>query len=295
MLDMLSAALGVGFVQAIILLACAPLIVGIINKTKAFLQKRQGATIIQEYFDLYKWWRKPVILTPYTSWVFVAAPVVYLTTSIVAAIMTPGLLTGAISFGDAFIFVYVLALGRFFMTLGSLDSATAFGGMGGSREIYLSVLVEPAVMLAILVNATRYGSTTLSQMVIDFDTFYFTVPAVLTCVAFFLVMLAENCRLPVDNPDTHLELTMIHEGMTLEYSGRLLSFIHLGSMLKILVFLVIFSTLYLPLPLPLPVKVLLGAVLIGIVETLNNKMRLFKIRVYLGAALVLLVLAVIAQ
>lgn len=295
MLDMLSAALGVGFVQAIILLACAPLIVGIINKTKAFLQKRQGATIIQEYFDLYKWWRKPVVLTPYTSWVFVAAPVVYLTTSIVAAIMTPGMLAGAISFGDAFIFVYVLALGRFFMTLGSLDSATAFGGMGGSREIYLSVLVEPAVMLAILVNATRYGSTTLSQMVIDFDTFYFTVPAVLTCVAFFLVMLAENCRLPVDNPDTHLELTMIHEGMTLEYSGRLLSFIHLGSMLKILVFLVIFSTLYLPLPLPLPVKVLLGAVLIGIVETLNNKMRLFKIRVYLGAALVLLVLAVIAQ
>lgn len=284
-----------GFVQAIILLACAPLIVGIINKTKAFLQKRQGATIIQEYFDLYKWWRKPVVLTPYTSWVFVAAPVVYLTTSIIAAIMTPGMLTGAFSFGDAFIFVYVLALGRFFMTLGSLDSATAFGGMGGSREIYLSVLVEPAVMLAILVNATRYGSTTLSQMVINFDTFYFTVPAVLTCVAFFLVMLAENCRLPVDNPDTHLELTMIHEGMTLEYSGRLLSLIHLGSMLKILVFLVIFSTLYLPLPLPLPVKVLFGAVLIGIVETLNNKMRLFKIRVYLGAALGLLVLAVIAQ
>lgn len=294
-MDMLKFSLGAGLAQAIFLLAFAPLVVGIINKTKAIMQKRRGASIFQDYFDLYKWWQKPVILTPYTTTMFKIAPLIYLTTSIMAAFMTPGIISGMFSFGDAFIFVYVLALGRFFMTLGSLDAATAFGGMGGSREIYLSVLVEPAVMLAILVNATRYGSTTLSQMVIDYDTFYFTVSAVLTSVAFFLVMLAENCRLPVDNPDTHLELTMIHECMTLEYSGRLLSYIHLGSMLKILVFLVIFSTLYLPLSLPLALKVLLSALLVGVVETLNNKMRLFKIRVYLGAALVLLVLSVIAQ
>ena len=294
-MDMLKFSLGAGLAQAIFLLAFAPLVVGIINKTKAIMQKRRGASIFQEYFDLYKWWQKPVILTPYTTTIFKIAPLIYLTTSIMAAFMTPGIISGTFSFGDAFIFVYVLALGRFFMTLGSLDAATAFGGMGGSREIYLSVLVEPAVMLAILVNATRYGSTTLSQMVIDYDTFYFTVSAVLTSVAFFLVMLAENCRLPVDNPDTHLELTMIHECMTLEYSGRLLSYIHLGSMLKILVFLVIFSTLYLPLSLPLALKVLFSALLVGVVETLNNKMRLFKIRVYLGAALVLLVLSVIAQ
>ena len=181
------------------------------------------------------------------------------------------------------------------MVLGAMDSATAFGGMGGAREIYISVLVEPAVMLAVLVNALRYQSTTLSRMVIDFDTFYFTVPAVLTCVAFFLVMLAENSRLPVDNPDTHLELTMIHEGMTLEYSGRLLALIHWGSMLKILIFLVLFSSLYLPLALPTAVKVLLGTVLIGVVETLNNKMRLFKVRVYLAAAVILLVVSLIAE
>ena len=212
-------------VQALCLLICAPLIAGIVNKTKAFLQKRQGASIFQEYFDLWKWWRKPVIVTKYTSWVFLAAPIIYLVTSIMAAMMLPGLLQGNIRFGDAFVFVYVLALGRFFMTLGSLDSATAFGGMGGSREIYISVLVEPAVMLAVLLNASRYGSTMLSQMVIDYNAFYFTVPAVLGSVAFFLVMLAENSRLPVDNPDTHLELTMIHECMTLEYSGRLLSYL----------------------------------------------------------------------
>ena len=108
-------------------------------------------------------------------------------------------------------------------------------------------------------------------------------------------MLAENSRLPVDNPDTHLELTMIHEGMTLEYSGRLLALIHWGSMLKILIFLVLFSSLYLPLALPTAVKVLLGTVLIGVVETLNNKMRLFKVRVYLAAAVILLVVSLIAE
>ena len=282
-------------VQALLLLAFAPLIAGIINKVKAFLQKRQGASVLQEYFDLVKWWKKPTILTPYTSIIFVVAPAVYFITSFLAASMVPGFLAGQISISDAFIFVYILALGRFFMCLSSMDAATAFGGMGGSREVYVSVLVEPAVMLAILINSLRYHSTTLSGMVIDYDGAYFTVSAALACVAFFLVILAENSRLPVDNPDTHLELTMIHEGMTLEYSGPLLTLIHLGSMLKVMVFLTLFGALYLPLAVPLAVKILFGAVLIGLVEILNNKMRLFKVRVYMGAAIVLLLLAIIAE
>ena len=277
------------------LLAFAPLIAGIINKVKAFLQKRQGASVLQEYFDLRKWWKKPTILTPHTSVIFILAPVAYFVTSFLAASMVPGFLAGQVSISDAFVFVYILALGRFFMTLSSMDAATSFGGMGGSREIYISVLVEPAVMLAILINSLRYHSTTLSSMVIDYDGAYFTVSAALACVAFFLVILAENSRLPVDNPDTHLELTMIHEGMTLEYSGPLLTLIHLGSMLKIMVFLTLFGALYLPLAVPLAVKILFGAVLIGVVEILNNKMRLFKVRVYLGAAIVLLLLAIIAE
>lgn len=287
--------LGLNIVQALVLLAFAPLIAGIINKVKAFLQKRQGASVLQEYFDLRKWWKKPTILTPHTSVIFILAPVAYFVTSFLAASMVPGFLAGQASISDAFVFVYILALGRFFMTLSSMDAATSFGGMGGSREIYISVLVEPAVMLAILINSLRYHSTTLSSMVIDYDGAYFTVSAALACVAFFLVILAENSRLPVDNPDTHLELTMIHEGMTLEYSGPLLTLIHLGSMLKIMVFLTLFGALYLPLAVPLAVKILFGAVLIGIVEILNNKMRLFKVRVYLGAAIVLLLLAIIAE
>lgn len=287
--------LALNIVQALLLLAFAPLIAGIINKVKAFLQKRQGASVLQEYFDLAKWWKKPTILTPYTSIIFIVAPAVYFITSFLAASMVPGFLAGQISISDAFIFVYILALGRFFMCLSSMDAATAFGGMGGSREVYVSVLVEPAVMLAILINSLRYHTTTLSGMVIDYDGAYFTVSAALACVAFFLVILAENSRLPVDNPDTHLELTMIHEGMTLEYSGPLLTLIHLGSMLKVMVFLTLFGALYLPLAVPLAVKILFGAVLIGLVEILNNKMRLFKVRVYMGAAIVLLLLAIIAE
>lgn len=287
--------LALNMAQAVLLLAFAPLVAGIINKVKAFLQKRQGASIWQEYFDLAKWWKKPTLLTPYTSIIFIAAPVAYFITSFLAASMVPGFLAGQISISDAFIFVYILALGRFFMCLSSMDAATAFGGMGGSREIYVSVLVEPAVMLAILINSMRYHTTTLSGMVIDFDGAYFTVSAALACVAFFLIILAENSRLPVDNPDTHLELTMIHEGMTLEYSGPLLTLIHLGSMLKVMVFLTLFGALYLPLAVPLALKILFGAVLIGVVEILNNKMRLFKVRVYMGAAIVLLLLAIIAE
>ena len=287
--------LALNIVQALLLLAFAPLIAGIINKVKAFLQKRQGASVLQEYFDLAKWWKKPTIITPYTSIIFIVAPAVYFITSFLAASMVPGFLAGQISISDAFIFVYILALGRFFMCLSSMDAATAFGGMGGSREVYVSVLVEPAVMLAILINSLRYHSTTLSGMVIDYDGAYFTVSAALACVAFFLVILAENSRLPVDNPDTHLELTMIHEGMTLEYSGPLLTLIHLGSMLKVMVFLTLFGALYLPLAVPLAVKILFGAILIGLVEILNNKMRLFKVRVYMGAAIVLLLLAIIAE
>lgn len=294
-MDYIVQSMGLNILQALILLAFAPLIAGIINKVKAFLQKRQGASVLQEYYDLAKWWKKPTILTPYTGAIFIVAPCVYFVTSFLAASMVPGFLNGQLTVGDAFIFVYIMALGRFFMTLSSMDSATAFGGMGGSREIYISVLVEPAVMLAILINSMRYHSTTLSSMVIDYDGAYFTVSAALACVAFFLVILAENSRLPVDNPDTHLELTMIHEGMTLEYSGPLLTMIHLGSMLKVMVFLTLFGALYLPLAVPLALKILFGAVLIGVVEILNNKMRLFKVRVYLGAAIVLLLLAIIAE
>ena len=245
--------LGWMLAQVLLLLCSAPLVAGIIKKVKSLLQNRIGSSIFQEYFDLYKWWQKPTILTPYTSLVFIIAPLVYFASVVVAAAMLPNFFGIQFSFGDVFVFIGVLTLGRFFMTLSSLDTATAFGGMGGSREIYISVLAEPVILLAVLVNALRSGSTTLAGMALDFQAVYLSVASVLTCIAFFCLLLAENGRIPVDNPDTHLELTMIHECMLLEYSGRLLAVIHWASMLKTLVFLVLFSLLYLPLSLPLAI------------------------------------------
>lgn len=287
--------LGYSLLQALVLLLVAPLIAGIIKKLKALLQNRIGSSILQEYFDLYKWWRKPTFLTPYTSTIFLAAPCVYFASTIAAACMLPNFFGKAVSFGDVFVFVYVMALGRFFMTLSSLDAATAFGGMGGSREIYVAAFVEPVIMLAILSNVLHTGSTFLGGMSLDPGEVNLTVAGVLTCIAFFLVLLAENSRIPVDNPDTHLELTMIHECMTLEYSGRLLALIHWASQLKLLIFLVLFSLLYLPLNIPVVFKVICSAALVAVVETLNNKMRLFKVRVYLAAAGIMLLLAIAAQ
>lgn len=287
--------LGYSLLQAFVLLLVAPLIAGIIKKLKALLQNRIGSSILQEYFDLYKWWCKPTFITPYTSTIFLAAPCVYFASTIAAACMLPNFFGGTLSFGDVFVFVYVMALGRFFMTLSSLDAATAFGGMGGSREIYVAAFVEPVIMLAILSNVLHTGSTFLGGMSLDPGEVNLTVAGVLTCIAFFLVLLAENSRIPVDNPDTHLELTMIHECMTLEYSGRLLALIHWASQLKLLIFLVLFSLLYLPLNIPVVFKVICSAALVATVETLNNKMRLFKVRVYLAAAGIMLLLAIAAQ
>jgi formate hydrogenlyase subunit 4 len=150
-------------------------------------------------------------------------------------------------------------------------------------------------MLGILSNTLHTGSTSLSGMTLKPDELNLTVAGVLTGIAFFLVMLAENGRIPVDNPDTHLELTMVHECMTLEYSGRLLSLIHWASQLKLFVFLLLFSLLYFPLDLPLALKVLIGAAGISVMETLNNKMRLFKVRIYLAAAGIMMLLAVVAR
>lgn len=287
--------LALGMAQAVLLLLCAPLVTGIVKKVKAWMQNRIGSSIWQEYYDIRKWWGKPTMLTPYTSITFRLAPCVYFLTTFAAVCMLPGFLGGQAGFGDVFVFVYLLALGRFFMAVSSMDAATAFGGMGGSREVYVAAFVEPVVMLAVLSNVLHTNSTSLAGMSLRTDEVNLTVAGVLTCIAFFLVLLAENSRIPVDNPDTHLELTMIHECMTLEYSGRLLALIHWASQLKLLVFLVLFAMLYLPLDLPVVLKVLIGAVAVGVVETLNNKMRLFKVRVYLAAAGLMLLLAVVAQ
>lgn len=282
------------FIQMILIVVFAPLFSGITKKTKALLQNRTGADITQDYYDLYKWWGKRTVVTPYTGPIFLLAPFCYLFSTMLAAFLLPNMLTN-LTFGDIFVFVFLLAIGRFFMALSSFDAATAFGGMGGSREIYVSTFVEPVMLLALLSAVLKNDTTAVSGMLFNSGAQQINVAGILACIGFFILILAENGRIPVDNPDTHLELTMIHECMLLEYSGRLLTVIHLASMVKGLLFMTLFSMVFLPLSLPLVVKIILTAVSIAVMETLNNKMRLFKVRAYLLATGGLLLLAIVAQ
>ncbi|MDD4084864.1 MAG: NADH-quinone oxidoreductase subunit H [Acidaminococcaceae bacterium] len=281
------------FIQMLTIAFLAPLASGVTKKTKALLQGRKGASIFQDYNDLRKWWQKETITSPFTGPIFLLAPFIYLLTAFLAAFLLPLAETG-LRLADIFVFVGVLAVGRFFMVLASFDAATAFGGMGGSRETFVAVLIEPVLFLSILLLALRTGETTISGMM-GVGGLELNVSGILACTAFFILLLAENGRLPIDNPDTHLELTMIHEGMLLEYSGRLLAIIHLASMIKSLLYILLFAFLFLPLDLPLAAKALLTTIAIAIMESLNNKLRLFKIQGYLLATAGLLLLAVVAQ
>ncbi len=280
--------------QVIVYLALAPLVCGCLKKVKAWMQNRRGSSVFQEYLDVAKWWKKPTYITSYAGQIFLYAPMVYFLSVLLATAMLPRFM-GTLNFGDIFLFVSILAIGRFFMVLSSLDSGTAFGGMGGSRELFISVLAEPVFMLSILSLVMHQGTSVMQALPLNENNQYFTIAGILTCCGFFAFLLAENGRIPVDNPDTHLELTMIHECMTLEYSGRLLAVIHLASMLKTFLFIILFSLYFFPVALPLVLKIPVVVGLVAVVEGLNNKMRLFRAPLFLWGATLAIILAVVAQ
>lgn len=205
-----------------------------------------------------------------------------------------------------FLLIYLFGMGRFFLALASLDAGSTFGGMGGSREMYLAVLVEPALVLALLTVAVQTGGLGLAAMAGAAGGLPLSLAQILAAIAFFIVVVAETGRIPVDNPDTHLELTMIHEGMVLEYSGSRLGLILWASMVKQLVVLVLFVSFFMPWGLPqlqgaLPetlwfaVKLLIAALLLAVTETSTNKMRLFRLPGFLAVSCLLSLLALVAQ
>ncbi len=281
-------------IQALLIMLISPLCIGITKKTKALLQNRQGASILQLYFDLYKWWQKDLYYSPVATYIFIFAPLVFLATTIVAALLLPNPFN-TWNIGDIFVLLYFLAAGRFFMTIAALDTATTFGGMGSSREVYLATLIEPVMLLAILIIFKTTDTSLLANISIFSATQPINISTTLAMLGFFMLILAENGRIPIDNPDTHLELTMIHEGMTLEYSSKLLVFIHLAAYSKQVLFCIIFASLFFVGTLPLFVKVFLTLVFTGITETLNNKMRLFRIPNYIIIAGVLIILSLISH
>ena len=289
-------------IQALGMVLLAPLVSGIIKTTKAKLQNRRGPGFFQVYFDLIKLLKKGSVVSPTISWIFKSAPYIYFASAIAAGVLVPVTIFESTGIGDVFTLIYLLALGRFFLVLASLDAGSAFGGMGGAREMFIAILVEPALLLSVVTVAFRAQTTNLGVMVSIAESSPLSLAYVFAGIAFFIVLIAETGRIPVDNPDTHLELTMIHEGMILEYSGRNLALIFWATAIKQLIMILLFILFFLPgnmfgnaIFMGIVLKVLLVALMIAIAETSTNKLRLFKVPNFLAISCLLSLLALVAQ
>ncbi|MEI8242658.1 MAG: NADH-quinone oxidoreductase subunit H [bacterium] len=284
-------------IHLVLLLTMPPLLLGVINKTKAFVAGRKGPPLLQAYYDMAKLMRKGMVLSTTTTWVFVAAPVVALVTVIVAGLLVPlGPFAAPISFaGDVILFAYLLGLGRFFTTTAALDTGSAFEGMGAAREVTFACLSEPATFFALLVLAGISHSLSLNGMLhgpLATALPMVAAPLVLIAIGLFVVLLAETCRIPVDDPNTHLELTMIHEVMVLDHSGPLLGLILYGASIKLFVLGSILLHVVVPVQVGRPVwdwlffgAQMLGlSVVIGVVESVMARLQMRHVPYLLIAA-----------
>lgn len=286
----------IGIYQILLILVFAPLLTGIIKKTKAFFQTRKGPNIFQPYFDLYKYMQKESVVSEHTSWIFRVTPLIYFSAMLVVVAIVPVVTTDSfLAFtGDLILIVYLFALARFFLALAGLDAGSAFGGMGSSREMAVSAIAEPAFMLPLFTMAVAAGTTNLTgivQSVVHEGAGVLTLAHFMSFVALFVVGVAETGRIPIDNPDTHLELTMIHEGMMLEYSGKDLALLSFGVSIKQVLIFTLLANIFFPWgiastfgigalmlgTLVFIVKLLVIGLVMAVVETSLAKSRLFKV------------------
>ena len=297
--------------QALLALLLAPWLVGFIRMVKARLQGRRGAPPWQPYYDLRKLFGKEAVVSRNASWLFRFAPYLIFAATVAVTMLVP-LIAAPLPFdavGDLLTVVYLMLLGTFFLALAGLDPGTAFGGMGASREMTVAAIAEPTIALAIFGLAVGAGSTNLGRIVAETLSHPGAVinPGhLLGFAALFIVMLAETGRLPVDNPATHLELTMIHEAMALEYSGRYLALIEWAAELKLLIFFSLLANLFLPWGVAttltagsvtiavfaLIAKLTLLGLAVALIETRLAKLRLFRVPELLGVSFVLALLSV---
>jgi len=300
--------------QMLLVLLLAPLFTGYVRKVKARLLRRQGPPLIQPYRDLVRLVRKEVVLAESASWLFRATPYLVFAATWVAASLVPTFRTGLMFSWSADLIAITGLLGsaRFFLALAGMDVGTSFGGVGSSREVMIASLAEPAMIMIVFTLALIAGSTQLSTMAA-----FMASPAVglrvslgLGLIALVMVAIAENGRIPIDNPATHLELTMVHEAMVLEYSGRHLALIELSSSLKLIVYVSLIACLFAPWGIEsagaaMPalavgiaayiVKLAVGGFLLALFETSIAKMRVFRVAEFLGAALMLGLLATLLR
>lgn len=303
---------GAALLQALLYAALAPLLIGWIRKLKARLQNRRGAPVLQPWRDLRKLLLKEARVAHTASPLFRAAPYIVFVTTWLAAATVPlvavSLPTAAIA--DIIVLVGLLALARFFLALAGMDVGTAFGGMGASREMLVSALAEPAMLMAVFTLAMSAHSTNLAS-VIDYQLGAFALrPSFLFALGgLILVAIAETGRIPVDNPATHLELTMIHEAMLLEYSGRHLALMEWATQIKLLLYGALIANIFFPWGIarsfaPAELGIGLAAVVLKLLalgaalalgETVLAKMRLFRAPAFLNLALLLALLGLLSQ
>ncbi len=291
--------------QMLLVLGLAPLLLGFTRKLKAWLLRRKGPPLLQPYRDLLRLLRKEVVLAENASWLFRSAPYMIFAATWVAAALVPTFATGLEFSWTADLIVITALLGsvRFFLALAGMDVGTSFGGIGASREMMFACLAEPAMIMIVFTVALVAGTTELSE-VADFFVAHASlrVSLALALVALIIVAIAENTRIPVDNPATHLELTMVHEAMLLEYSGRHLAVIEFAAALKLLLYISLIASIFTPWGLAqagdAPAAYVLGAAayvgklavgsfLLVLFETSIAKMRVFRVPEFLGAALML--------
>src|SRR5450631_4015320 len=287
-------------VQLLVTLVVPPLLVGVITKTKAAFAGRVGPPVLQPYYDIAKLLRKGSVFSETTTWIFRASPVVGVATAILASLLVPlGGHDAPVSFtGDLILFAYLFGLARFFTVSAALDTGSAFEGMGGAREATFSCLAEPALLLGLLVLVKRTASLSLATMLgaaVPGEWHTGGAALVLVVVSLFVVLLVENCRVPFDDPNTHLELTMIHEVMVLDHGGPGLGLILYGASLKLFVLGAIVVGIAVPfrsgsfgLDLALfLVGMLVLAVVVGIVVSVTARLRLRQVPALLVGACLL--------
>jgi formate hydrogenlyase subunit 4 len=304
----------IAFIQTALLILLAPLLTGCIKKAKALLQGRFGPRLLQPYYDLYKFMRKDSVVSQDSSWLFTVTPYIVFGASVTAAMLIPAFAGRSMfSFtGDLVLFVYLFALGRFFLTMAGVDTASSFGAQGASRDLFVSSLAEPVLFVAVLAAALPAGSTNLADIFHHQAASWTITPAYFMLLgAFVILLVTETGRVPVDNPDTHLELTMIHEGALLEYSGKPLAVLLWSAWIRQMLLFTLFVNLCLPWGSPpgdmawptgligfiilFFLKILLVGLLMAIVEMSNAKMRLFKVPRFLAAALILSLFAIATE
>jgi formate hydrogenlyase subunit 4 len=287
-------------IHILLALFLPPLLLGVINRTKALFAGRNGPPLLQPYFDLVKLFQKGSVFSTTTTWVFRAGPVVGLVTAAIAVLFIPLINSSApISFtGDLILLAYLLGLGRFFTASAALDTGSPFEGMGAAREVTFACLAEPALFMGLLVLARLSGSMQLASMLGDsLAANWATSGAALALVllSWFIVLLVENCRIPFDDPNTHLELTMIHEVMVLDHSGPALGMILYGAAIKLFIFGALVVRLAFPLTIGSPWlawpvfvgEMLVVAVVVGVVESTMARLRMTQIPVLLVASCLL--------